>query len=75
MSKFFAFLAGVFSDNGSPSFSRIGTGMALAFGCGWVTAIVRTTHALPDFTGLTMFIGMLYGLNVAGNTLRKPPSQ
>lgn len=59
------FWKGVFSDNGSPSFSRIATGFALAFACGWVTAIVMKTHALPDFMGLIGFVGVLYGINTA----------
>jgi len=70
--KFWTFMAGVFSDNGTPSFSRVGAGLALAFACGWVTAIVCNSHALPDFTGLTLFIGALYGANIAGNAFRKP---
>jgi hypothetical protein len=66
------FWKGVFSDNGSPSFSRVATGLIVAFSCGWVTHIVWTSHALPDFAGLALFIGTLYGLNrmagLFGNT-------
>jgi hypothetical protein len=70
--RFCAFMAGVFTDdNGRPSFSRIGAGLALAFVCGWITEIVRHTHALPEFGGVALFIGTLYGLNVAKNTLTK----
>jgi hypothetical protein len=70
--KFWAFWAGVFSDNGSPSFSRIGTAIALLCSCAWVTHIVWQTKALPDFSGVCFFIGTLYGLNVVRN-LRQPP--
>ena len=73
--KIFAFLEGVFSDNGQPSFSRVGAGFALAFACGWVTAIVWKTHALPDFMGLTMFIGSLYGVNVVGSAFKPKTNQ
>lgn len=72
MEKFFSFMAGVFSDNGQPSFSRIGAGLALAFSCGWITCIVRNTHALPDFGGVALFIGTLYGINTAKNMFSKP---
>lgn len=71
MQKFWAFMAGVFSDNGAPSFSRIGAGMALSFVCGWITDIVRHTHALPDFGGVSLFIGTLYGINMAGKVAGK----
>jgi hypothetical protein len=43
------FVLGVFSDGGAPSFSRVATGVVVGFACGWVTAIVRVTHVLPDF--------------------------
>jgi len=71
--KFFSFVAGVFTDdNGRPSFSRVGAGMALAFVCGWVSCVVRVTHALPDFGGAALFIGTLYGINTAKNVFNKP---
>jgi hypothetical protein len=70
--KFAAFIAGVFTDeNGRPSFARIGAGMALSFACGWITDIVRHTHALPDFGGVALFVGTLYGLNVVKNGVMK----
>lgn len=49
--------------DGTPSFARVGTGFLLAFACGWVTAIVRWTHTLPEFGGLTAFATVLYGAN------------
>lgn len=63
------FWKGVFSDNGNPSFSRIGAGFALAFSCGWVTSIVLKTKALPDLTGISLFIGTLYGVNSIRNKI------
>lgn len=66
-----AFLQGIFMDNGAPSFSRIGSAIALGFSCGWITSIVCKTHVLPDFAGVCMFIGTLYGTNVIGNAAPK----
>lgn len=63
---FKGFWRGVFSEaDGTPSFSRIGTGMLLCFACGWVTHLVFHNHTLPEFAGLAMFVGVLYGLNQA----------
>lgn len=62
------FWRGVFSESdGTPSFSRIATGVVVAFAVGWVTELVRHTHALPDFAGLSCFIGTLYGVNKISN--------
>jgi hypothetical protein len=58
------FMRGVFSEaDGTPSFSRVATGFTLAFALGWVTSIVWHGHALPDFAGLALFVGTLYGSN------------
>jgi len=59
------FWKGVFSDNGSPSFSRAGTGFALVAAVVWVSYLVWVHKSLPDFSGLIMFIGTLYALNVS----------
>ncbi len=57
----------VFSEpDGTPSFSRVATGLIVMFSLGWVTALVRTNHSLPDFGGLVLFIGALYGVNKIG---------
>lgn len=57
----------VFSEpDGTPSFSRVATGLIVAFSLGWVTSLVRMNHALPDFGGLVLFIGALYGVNKIG---------
>lgn len=65
----------VFSDGGQPSFSRIATGLIVAFSCGWVTKLVWHNYSLPDFAGLALFIGTLYGINKAGNAFSKPQEQ
>ena len=58
------FWRGVFSEiDGTPSFSRVATAVIVAFAMGWVTALVRSNHQLPDFGGLVLFIGALYGVN------------
>ncbi len=69
------FWKGVFSEtDGTPSFSRVATGFIVAFSLGWVTHLVWHNHSLPDFAGLALFIGTLYGANVAKNIFQKPPS-
>lgn len=61
------FWRGVFSDaDGTPSFSRVASGFALCFACGWITAVVLKHYALPDFAGISMFVGTLYGINKVG---------
>jgi hypothetical protein len=58
------FWRGVFSEpDGTPSFSRVATAVLVAFAMGWVTALVRMNHQLPDFGGLVLLIGALYGVN------------
>lgn len=56
----------VFSDEGCPSFSRVGSAFALIFACAWISFLVVKTSALPSFEGVAFFIGTLYGLNVIG---------
>ncbi len=58
------FWAWVFCESdGTPSFARVGTAVLLAFALGWVTAIVKWQHALPEFGGLGLFVTLLYGTN------------
>ncbi len=58
------FWRGVFCESdGTPSFSRVATGLIVAFALGWATHLVWRNNALPDFGGLVMFIGALYGVN------------
>jgi|SRR6266567_3026881 len=60
------FWAWAFSEaDGTASFTRIATGFILVFACAWVTAIVIKNRVLPDFNGLSIFVGTLYGLNRA----------
>jgi hypothetical protein len=59
------FLEGVFSDNGSPSFSRVATAVLLTACIWWDTYFLYKLKVLPDFGGQIAFIGLLYGLNVA----------
>ena len=58
------FWRGAFSESdGTPSFSRVATAVIVGFSMGWVTALVRVNHQLPDFGGLVLLIGALYGVN------------
>ena len=58
------FWRSVFSEpDGTPSFSRVATAVIVAFAMGWVTTLVRLNHQLPDFGGLVLLIGALYGVN------------
>ena len=58
------FWRSVFSESdGTPSFSRVATAVIVGFSMGWVTALVRLNHQLPDFGGLVMLVGALYGVN------------
>ena len=65
------FLHQLFSESGEASFSRLGSFLALLFGCAWVSFIVWKTGALPDLEGLALFIASLYGLGKAGETLQR----
>lgn len=69
---FRGFWRGVFSESdGSPSFSRVGSGLIVAFAMGWVTHLVWHNNSLPDFAGLALIIGTLYGLNKAAGAFGK----
>lgn len=50
-------------SDGTPSFSRICTGVLVGFACGWITSIVIRTASFPEMGGLAMLIGVLYGAN------------
>ena len=68
------FCRGVFSESdGTPSFSRVATGLIVAFALGWVTHLVWHNHALPDFGGLVLFIGALYSVNKITAAVAKAP--
>lgn len=58
------FWAWVFCESdGTPSFSRVATAVLVAFACGWITAVVRYSHSLPELAGIGGFITVLYGAN------------
>jgi hypothetical protein len=58
------FWAWVFCEpDGTPSFSRVATAGVVAFVLGWVTHLVGHDHRLPDFGGVCLLIGTLYGIN------------
>ena len=68
VTKFFQQL---FSESGEASFARLGAFVALVFACGWVSYLVLHTHVLPSLEGLTLFVGALYGLGKANETLQR----
>lgn len=71
-----SFWRGVFSESdGAPSFSRVATAVVVAFAVGWTTALVRLNHALPDFAGLSCFIGTLYGVNKISGAIGRDRGQ
>ena len=53
------YLFELFSESGTPSFSRVGTFIALLCACLWVSKIVWKTGALPSLESLTFFIATL----------------
>lgn len=64
------FLKGVFSEpDGTPSFSRIASGIIIACAIAWVTFIVLTKFVIPELSGLATLVGALYGANKLGNGL------
>ncbi len=68
------FWRGVFSESdGTPSFSRVATAVIVAFAMGWVTALVRANHQLPEFGGLVLLIGTLYGVNKVSGAIGNRP--
>ena len=65
----------VFSEaDGTPSFSRVATAVIVGFSMGWVTALVRLNHQLPDFGGLVLLIGALYGVNKFSGAIGNRPN-
>lgn len=65
------FIEGVFSDGGSPSFSRVATGVLLCACIWWDTYFLYRNGTMPDFTGQVFFLGTIYGVNVAGSAASK----
>lgn len=65
-----SFIKSLFSEeDGKASFSRVATLFLLLVAIGWVTHLVRLNHALPDLSGLTLFVSVLYGVNKIGNAI------
>lgn len=61
----------VFSeDDGQGSWSRVSSGVALVAVIGWITHIVMKTHALPDFSGSTLFVSAPYSANRAAEVTK-----
>jgi hypothetical protein len=63
-------------QDGTPSFSRVATGLLVAFACGWVTHVVAHSHQIPDSSlllGLGAFMSVLYGANKLSGVFTKPP--
>lgn len=66
------FWRGVFSESdGTPSFSRVATGIMVGFACGWISCLVWRNHSLPELGGLALFITVLYGANKAAGVFSK----
>lgn len=68
------FLKGVFSDGDQPSFSRVASGVLVAFACGWITALLYHDHKLPDpaeLLALGAFVTLFYGVNRGTQSLGK----
>lgn len=59
----------MFTDKGVFSFGRIGAAIALHVSIIWVSWVVYKTNAIPDLSGISLFISSLYliskGLSVA----------
>jgi hypothetical protein len=61
----------VITDGGEPSLSRVCTLLIVIFSCVWISAIVAHSFAFPDFGGLSLLVGTLYGLNVGLNAYKQ----
>lgn len=60
------FLKAAFSDNGTPSSSRLLTAVHSVVGCGVLVAVVAHTRTLPDaatMAGLGAFVSVHYAVN------------
>lgn len=60
----FPFLKSMFAeDDGTMSFGRTGSAVALLATIGWISYIVYKIHTVPDMTGPSLFIGTPYAIN------------
>lgn len=67
---FRGFMRGIYSEqDATPSSSRWHTGVVLYFACFWISYLVIKNHALPDFGGLALFVGVVAGLTYGANQL------
>lgn len=57
------FIRGVFSDNGEPSYSRIGSAFALICLMKAVWLIVQKTYVIPDLLNVLYLVGGIYFIN------------
>lgn len=64
------FLKELFSDSGKVSFGRVSSSIALICSCCWVSYVVYKTVAIPELGGVALFIGTLYALSKAGETVK-----
>ena len=70
MAEFFKFLRSVFSESdGTGSWSRIASCVALIAVVGWVTYIIVSTKAIPSLDGPISFIAAPYAINLTHNGL------
>lgn len=59
LKEFFGFVAGMFSDKGPGSSSRLMMFMFGSFSCYWLTIIVKHNFALPDAITLAGLAGFI----------------
>lgn len=74
LAKTFQWLKNVFSDNGSPSASRLLTLPHSLVACGCLIYVCAKTHMMPDgmtLTGLGAFATAHYAVNRATNAFGK----
>lgn len=62
---FMNFLHGIFTQGRPESASRFLMFLHAGAAIAWVTHFVVHWHALPDFSGLTMFVATPYAINKA----------
>jgi hypothetical protein len=61
-----SFISRMLSESdGTPSSARVSMMLFVLAAIGWVTYLVVTNHALPDFAGLALLIGTPYAINKA----------
>lgn len=64
------FIKEIFSPNGSVSWSRVGSFLALISSISWVSWVVWKNSSIPDLAGITLFVTSLYGLGKLGETVQ-----